>query len=465
MRMKYVALVTASLGAFAVASSSASAQLYPYRLVDLDVGTHDSFAWGLSDDGKQIAGFRNPEAWTWVDGVGFRMLGFLPGYSFSFARAVDAAGNACGYSGIEVAGTQPAHAVRFKTDGTVEDLGTLGGQFSLGWEMNRAGKIVGDAGTLPNGTDWHAFLWEEGVGMTDLYPGSHNSHARDVNEFDVVAGYLGSNHAFRWDASRGLVDLGAPQGYPNAFAYGINDANQMCGSASTATGNAEVFVRYTDGVGWEVLGGVGQHNLACKINDFGQVAGTGAGSGFTSQAVLYTDGFGLQQLDSLIDPALGWTLQGASDINERGQITGFGRIKATGETHAYRLDPNYFVPYGEGFAGSGGHVPALGGFGVPAAGETVQLMVAEGVANGTGLLLMSSSSGSLPFGPGQFLLGFPFVTASVLTLDPNRQAYLRDTLPGTTPGGLSLYFQFVSFDPGSPKGGIALSNGLEMIFP
>ena len=177
------------------------------------------------------------------------MLGFLQGYSFSFARALDADGNACGYSGVESTGQQPARAVRFKTDGTVENLGTLGGQFSMAWEVNRAGKIVGDAGTLASSTDWHAFLWEEGVGMTDLYPGSVDSHARDVNEFDVVAGYLGTNHAFRWDAGSGLVDLGAPSGYPNAFAYGINSAGQLYSSASTATGNAERFMRYTDGVG------------------------------------------------------------------------------------------------------------------------------------------------------------------------------------------------------------------------
>jgi len=465
MRTGHIVVVALVLGGVARLGTNASAQLYPYRLVDLDVATHDSFGWGLSDDGKQIAGFRNPEAWTWVEGTGFQMLGFLPGYTFSFARAFDAAGNVCGSSGVEAAGPQPARAVRFKTDGTVEDLGTLGGRYSLGWEVNRAGKIVGDAGTVPDRTDWHAFLWEEGVGMTDLDPGSVDSHARDVNEFDVVAGYLGTNHAFRWDATQGLVDLGAPTGYPKSFAYGINCANQLCGSASTASGSSEVFVRYTDGVGWELLGGVGQSNRAYKINDFGQVVGTGAVSGFTASAVLYTDGFGLQALDTLIDPALGWTLQGANDINERGQITGFGRVDATGETHAYRLDPNYFVPYGEGFAGSDGHVPALGGFGVPAAGETIQLMVAEGVADGTGLLLMSTSTGSLPFGPGQFLLGFPFVTAAIVTLGPNRQAYLRDTLPNTTPSGLSVYFQFVSLDPGAPKGGIALSNGLEVIFP
>jgi uncharacterized membrane protein len=465
MRTKLVALVAASLGSLAVASSNASAQLYPYRLVDLDVTTHDSFGWGLSDDGAKIAGFRYPEGWVWDASAGFRMLGFLQGYSFSLARALDADGNACGYSGIEVNGSQPARAVRFKTDGTVENLGTLGGQFSLAWEVTRAGKIVGDAGTNPNSTDWHAFLWEEGVGMTDLVPGSADSHARDVNEFDVVAGYLGTNHAFRWDAGSGLADLGAPSGYPNAFAYGINGAGQLCGSASTATGNAERFVRYTDGVGWEVLGGVGQHNLSYKINDFGQVVGTGVVSGFLSNAALYTDGFGLLDLNTLIDPALGFSLRAAFDINERGQITGFGQVAATGETHAYRLDPAFFVPYGEGFAGTGGHVPALGGFGVPAAGETIQVMVAEGVANGTGLLLYSTTSSSIPFGPGQFLIGFPFVTAAIVSLDQNRQAYLRSTLPDTTPSGLSLFFQFASFDAGSPKGGVALSNGLEVIFP
>ena len=153
MRTKYVVFVVVSFGAFAVASSNASAQLYPYRLVDLDVTTHDSFGWGLSDDGAQIAGFRHPEGWVWDAGAGFRMLGFLQGYSFSFARALDADGNACGYSGVESTGQQPARAVRFKTDGTVENLGTLGGQFSMAWEVNRAGKIVGDAGTLASSTD------------------------------------------------------------------------------------------------------------------------------------------------------------------------------------------------------------------------------------------------------------------------------------------------------------------------
>jgi hypothetical protein len=214
-----------------------------------------------------------------------------------------------------------------------------------------------------------------------------------------------------------------------------------------------------------VLGGVGEHNIAFKINDFGQVVGRGALPGATSEAMLYTDGFGLQELGTLIDPALGWNLRGAHDINERGQITGYGRIIATGETHGFRLDPNFFVSYGEGFAGSGGHVPVLGGFGVPVAGNTVQLMIAEGNANGTGLLLMAPSPGSVPFGPGSFLLGTPIILAAVVPLDSNRQAYLMGTLPGNTPSGVSVYFQFASLDPGGPNGSIVLSNGLEMIFP
>jgi probable HAF family extracellular repeat protein len=465
MTRKPVSLVALLLVGLGAVGPAATAQYYPYRLVDLDVTTEDSLGWSISDDGAQIAGVRNPEAFVWQDGSGFRMLGMLPGYTFSYARGLDAAGNACGYSGWEVLGSEPARAVRFKTDGTVENLGTLGGQFSLGYEMNRAGKIVGSAGTQPHTTDWHAFLWQDGVGMIDLYPGTVDSHARDISEFDVVAGFLGINHAFRWDATHGLVDLDAPKGYPNSFAFGINSAGQVCGNASSASANAEVMVRYTDGVGWQVLGGVGEHNIAFKINDFGQVVGRGALPGATSEAMLYTDGFGLQELGTLIDPALGWNLRGAHDINERGQITGYGRIIATGETHGFRLDPNFFVSYGEGFAGSGGHVPVLGGFGVPVAGNTVQLMIAEGNANGTGLLLMAPSPGSVPFGPGSFLLGTPIILAAVVPLDSNRQAYLMGTLPGNTPSGVSVYFQFASLDPGGPNGSIVLSNGLEMIFP
>jgi len=45
----------------------------------------------------------------------------------------------------------------------------------------------------------------------------------------------------------------------------------------------------------------------------------------------------MQDLNSLIDPRLQWTLVTANDINNAGQITGSGLIG--GQTHAYLLTP------------------------------------------------------------------------------------------------------------------------------
>ena len=62
------------------------------------------------------------------------------------------------------------------------------------------------------------------------------------------------------------------------------------------------------------------------------------------RAVLYTDAGGLQDLDTLIDPSLGWVLLGANDINDAGQIVGYAFNNFTGQTHAVRLRPTAAPP-------------------------------------------------------------------------------------------------------------------------
>lgn len=100
---------------------------------------------------------------------------------------------------------------------------------------------------------------------------------------------------------------------------------------------AAAQVRYTNGVGLENLGGTGEHNAAFGINEAGHMVGTAGASG--KRAVLYTDEAGLRDLNTLIDPALGWVLLAANDINDAGEIVGYGFNNLTQETHAVRLVP------------------------------------------------------------------------------------------------------------------------------
>jgi probable HAF family extracellular repeat protein len=126
-------------------------------------------------------------------------------------------------------------------------------------------------------------------------------------------------------------------GFAHSFGWAINDSGQVAGSSSTASGNSERFVRFTDGSGLQNLGGTGEHNVAYGINAAGVVVGTKGQSG--KRAVRYTDASGLQDLNTLIDPSLGWVLLEATDINDAGQIVGYGFNNFTQQTHAVRLQP------------------------------------------------------------------------------------------------------------------------------
>jgi hypothetical protein len=57
------------------------------------------------------------------------------------------------------------------------------------------------------------------------------------------------------------------------------------------------------------------------------------------RAVRYTDAGGLRDLNTLIDPSLGWVLLAAHDINDAGQIVGYAFNNFTASTHAVRLQP------------------------------------------------------------------------------------------------------------------------------
>lgn len=123
---------------------------------------------------------------VWFDGRA-RNLGALPGGFNSFANSVNGSGAIVGASETgetdPVLGTVSCHPALWK-DGTVFDLGTLGGYEGLALESNEHGQVVGVATNgvpdsflglygngLPSlfnyGTQQRAFLWQRGV-MLDL---------------------------------------------------------------------------------------------------------------------------------------------------------------------------------------------------------------------------------------------------------------------------------------------------------
>jgi probable HAF family extracellular repeat protein len=226
----------------------------------------------------------------------------------------------------------------------VTDLGTLPGDFeSFGQGINASGQIVGTS----DGNSFlsiRSFLFSDATGMVDTGLGGAGQTARalDLNASGVATGYLGLT-AFRWTALGGLESLGAPAGWSNSFGFAINASGQVAGYTGSASGNAEAIIRYTDGSGWKVLGGMGQTNTGNGINQWGDVVGTGfprTGSSPSVRAVIYTDVLGvLKYVDDLLSVPGSWQVMAAYDINDAQQITGWAINKQTGLSSAVILTP------------------------------------------------------------------------------------------------------------------------------
>ncbi|MFS8120075.1 MAG: hypothetical protein ACMG55_16540, partial [Microcoleus sp.] len=225
-------------------------------------------------------------------------------------------------------------------NGQRTDLGYFGGISSLASDINDAGQIVGMFRTTQE--KFNPFLWQNGE-MIDLGTLGFNGGAQGINNQGQVVGYsglvFGITHAFQWENGQ-MIDLGTLPGDNNSTAYDINDAGQAVGASSNSTLKQSHATLWSNG---EVtnLGTLGGNmSAAIAINNKGQVAGfdTVTGNGGLNHGFIWEDGQ-MADLNSLIDEESGWFLQEVSGINDRGQIVGKGINRATGQNHAFLLNP------------------------------------------------------------------------------------------------------------------------------
>ena len=311
---------------------------------------------------------------AWASNYAITDLGGLSGVAT--ANSTAAGLNDLGQvTGNAMSTTGYPHAFLY-ANGSMKDLGTLSGFASYGYGINNSGQVVGQS----NHGRPYAITCSASTGMTDIYPANEavafgvnssgvstgyirggyggvdvcifsggsaidlgnlggNGQGQAINDHGQVAGFsytTGNNnvHSFLYSGS-GLADIGTLGG-SSAWAFGLNNLGYVVGESNpTGSGYSHAFV-YT-GVGGMVDMGTlgGAWSRAYGINDAGQAVGY-AYTLTQKHAFVYA-GSTMTDLNTQIDPSLGWSLTEADAINNHGQIAGTGVIH--GQTHAFLLTP------------------------------------------------------------------------------------------------------------------------------
>ena len=293
-----------------------------YTVTDIGtLGGVQSFAYGINNLGEVVgqsstSGEMSRHAFLYSRGV-MKDLGTL-GLDESFATAINDTGEVVGMA--QPAGSRADRAFRY-SDGQTMPLSGLGGiTTSRAYAINNSGQIVGlvfkeDASST-------AFLYSNGR-MTSLdVPGTPydiNDSGQITGEFPVVPG---ESHAFLYSGGT-LYDLLDRR----SVGYGINSKGQVVGQYD----RVHAFL-YSDGQMTAM-----DMRIAYAINDRGQVVGGKTAPDNLDSAMLYEDGV-VSDLNTLIDPGVGWRLNLATAINEPGQIAGIG-TNPSGLVHGFILTP------------------------------------------------------------------------------------------------------------------------------
>jgi probable HAF family extracellular repeat protein len=238
-------------------------------------------------------------------------------------------------------------------------LPTLGGNNGQAAAINNRGQIVGisettvpDSGCPPSkqpGTTILPVMWEKGeVRALPTLPGEPDGFVQGLNDQGQAVGATGTCtsfaiHAVLWENDHAfqLADLG----HTGSDAYAINDHGQAVGYVSTTDGSTIVASLWPNGAhsavtNLGILPGDGAA-FATGINNRAQVVGSTFNSAGWSRGFIWQDNV-MTDLNTLIPGDSNLKIIAASNINERGQISGMAMVKTgpdAGKIHAILLTP------------------------------------------------------------------------------------------------------------------------------
>jgi probable HAF family extracellular repeat protein len=249
---------------------------------------------------------------------------------------------------------------------TLSDLGTFGGKASESNSINVLSHVSGFAlTTIPDptmtlefGEEGHGFFWDGS--MHDMGTlGGPNSIAIGINDKDWLVGWSQASfdlgvfgipdlHPVIWKNGT-ISDMGSFGG-PISLALAINNNGLAVGQSMRPDFSFHAFT-WQNGVLFDLgtLPGDSQ-SVAGGVNSQGEIVGFSSND-TTQAACLWQHRSPVDLNTRISDPA--WQLAVANSINDRGQIAGYGFLN--GELHAFLLIPGKK----DGSSGISGGRPAL----------------------------------------------------------------------------------------------------------
>jgi probable HAF family extracellular repeat protein len=360
-------------------TTSASTPTY-YKVQDLGTLGENyrySRAQGINDSGQVVGysltndGSYHAFLYDSADSTTQRMqdLGTFGG-SYSYAYDINDSGQVVGMAQTSIYnewyGDSESHAFLYDSANGMKDLNDLTPEDS-GWTLgqataiNSSGEIVTGSGQLltpvTTGTPATYEVQDLPILISD-----YSNNATDINDSGKVVGralkctawgYFDGN-CYEWDENTFLYDS-ATQQMQNLGPYrsptGINDSDN---DSSKVVAGQYLYDSATQQ--WQDLGTVGDYSYsrATDINDPDQVVGAACKtllhSGtdgywyYTScHGALKEGGQPMIDLNTLIPPDSGWTIDEATAISSNGKIAATGHKDGVG-THAFLLTPTNDIP-------------------------------------------------------------------------------------------------------------------------
>jgi probable HAF family extracellular repeat protein len=243
-------------------------------------------------------------------------------------------------------------------DGHMMALPTLGGNNAQASAINNRGQIVGisettvqDSGCSPSkpGKIISPVIWERGeVRALPTVAGDPDGFVQGINDRGEAVGSSGTcsniaTHAVLWEDDTAVELPGL--GRTGNDAYAINDHGQAVGYVTSPDSTTIFPTVWLDGArgaptSLGILPGDGAA-FATGINNRRQVVGSTFNSQGWSHGFIWQDGV-LTDLNTLVPADANLFIIAASNVNERGQISGMATVMSgpdEGKIHAILLTP------------------------------------------------------------------------------------------------------------------------------